>query len=131
MPFIVFAVVMSAGLLHGSWNAIVKSAGDKFLTAIMVTTEAAGLSDALLPFLPAPVLASRPNAVASALCQITYFLLVARTYQVGDMRQTYPLMRGTAPLIVALVSVFRMGDVLSPAAWIGVIAICLGVFSIS
>jgi hypothetical protein len=27
----VFAVVLSAALLHAAWNAIVKSAGDKFL----------------------------------------------------------------------------------------------------
>jgi drug/metabolite transporter (DMT)-like permease len=131
MPFIVFAVVMAAALLHAGWNAIVKSAGDKFLTTIMVTTAAAGLSAILLPFLPAPAPASWPYAVASALLQMIYFLLVARTYQVVDMSQAYPLMRGAAPLIVALASVFRMGDVLSPVAWIGVIAICLGVFSIS
>lgn len=44
MSFLVFAVVLSAALLHASWNAIVKAGGDKFLTTIMVTTAAAGLS---------------------------------------------------------------------------------------
>ncbi len=131
MPFIVFATVISAALLHATWNAIVKSAGDKFLTTIMVTAAAAGLSAALLPFLTAPAPTSWPYAVASALFQITYFLLVARTYQVADMSQAYPLMRGTAPLLVALVAVFRMGDALSLLAWIGVAAICLGIFSIA
>jgi drug/metabolite transporter (DMT)-like permease len=131
MPLIVFAAVMSAALLHASWNAIVKSAGDKFLTMTMVTASASGLSAALLPFLTTPAPASWPYAAASALFQISYFLLVARTYQIADMSQTYPLMRGTAPLIVALVSVFRMGDVLSPIAWTGVLGICLGIFSIT
>jgi drug/metabolite transporter (DMT)-like permease len=131
MPFIVFATVISAALLHATWNAIVKSAGDKFLTTIMVTAAAGGLSAALLPFLTAPAPTSWPYAVASALFQITYFLLVARTYQIADMSQAYPLMRGTAPLLVALVAVFRMGDALSLVAWIGVVAICLGIFSIA
>jgi len=131
MPLIVFAVVMSAALLHASWNAIVKSAGDKFLTMIMVTACAAALSAALLPFLRAPAAASWPYAAASAVLQIVYFLLLARTYQISDMSQAYPLMRGTAPLIVALVSQFQMGDVLSRAAWAGVIGICLGIFSIA
>jgi drug/metabolite transporter (DMT)-like permease len=131
MPLIVFAVVMFAALLHASWNAIVKSAGDKFLTTIMVTASAAGLSVALLPFLTTPAPSSWPYAAASALFQITYFLLVARTYQIADMSQTYPLMRGAAPLIVALVSVFQMGEVLSPIAWAGVLGICLGIFSIA
>src|ERR1700689_3595360 len=123
MPLTVFAVVMLAALLHASWNAIVKSAPDKFLTTITVTTMAAGLSAVLIPFLTEPTASSFPYAIASALFQIVYFLLVARTYQVADMSQTYPLMRGTAPLIVALVSVFRLGDALSPVAWLGVIGI--------
>ena len=40
-------------------------------------------------------------------------------------------MRGTPPLIVALVSVVQMGDALSLIAWIGVVGICLGVCSIA
>jgi drug/metabolite transporter (DMT)-like permease len=131
MSLIVFAVVMSAALLHASWNAIVKSAGDKFLTTIMVTASASALSAVLLPFLAAPAPASWPYAAASVIFQIAYFLLVARTYQISDMSQAYPLMRGTAPLIVALVSEFQMGDVLSPTAWAGVTAICVGIFSIA
>jgi drug/metabolite transporter (DMT)-like permease len=131
MPLVVFAVVISAALLHASWNAIVKSAGDKFLTTIMVTAAAAGLSAALIPFLTTPAPASWPYVAASALFQITYFLLIARTYQIADMSQAYPLMRGTAPLIVALVSVGQMGDTLSPTAWTGVIGICLGILSIA
>lgn len=126
-----FAVVLSAALLHAAWNAIVKAGSDKFLTTITVTTAAAALAAALLPFLPAPARASWPFVIASVFFQVTYFLLAARTYQVADMSQTYPLMRGTAPLIVALVSVFRLGESLSPVAWAGVIGICLGIFSIA
>ena len=82
---------------------------------IMVTASAAALSAALLPFLAPPAAASWPYAAASAVFQIIYFLLVARTNQIADMSQAYPLMRGTAPLIVALVSEFQLGDVLSAA----------------
>jgi drug/metabolite transporter (DMT)-like permease len=131
MPVIVFAIVILAALLHAGWNAIVKSAGDKFLTTIMVAASAAALSAALLPLLTAPAAASRPYAAASAVLQIVYFLLIARTYQISDMSQAYPLMRGTAPLIVALVSQFQLGDQLSPIAWAGVSGICLGIISIA
>jgi drug/metabolite transporter (DMT)-like permease len=131
MPTFVFAVVISAALLHAGWNAIVKSASDKFLTTIMVAASAAGVSGALLPFLTAPVRASWLYIAVSALLQITYFLLVARTYQISDMSQAYPLMRGTAPLLVAVVTVFRMGDSLSLVACIGIAGICVGIFSIA
>jgi drug/metabolite transporter (DMT)-like permease len=123
----VFAVVMVAALLHASWNAIVKSAPDKFLTTMLVSAAAAALSAACLPFLTAPSPASFPYAVASAFFQIVYYLLLARTYREADMSETYPLMRGTAPLVVALVSAFQMDDRLSLDAWLGVMAICLGV----
>jgi len=131
MSLIVFAVVLAAALLHATWNAIVKAGGDKFLTTMMVTTAAAGISAVMLPFLAVPARASWPYAVASTLFQIPYLLLVARTYQITDMSQAYPLMRGTAPLIVALVSVFGMGDALSPLAWCGVTGICIGIVSIA
>jgi drug/metabolite transporter (DMT)-like permease len=131
MPLTVFAVIILAALLHASWNAIVKAAPNKLLTTIMVATAAAGISVALIPFLTEPSPSSFPYAVASALLQIIYFLLLARTYHVADMSQVYPLMRGTAPLIVAIVSTFQMDDALSPFAWIGLTAICLGIFIIA
>jgi drug/metabolite transporter (DMT)-like permease len=131
MSLLIFAVVLAAALLHATWNAIVKAGDDKFLTTMMVTTAAAALSAALLPFVHAPARASWAFALASALFQVTYFLLVARTYEIADMSQAYPLMRGTAPLIVAVVSVLRLGESLSPLAWAGVIGISLGIFSIA
>jgi drug/metabolite transporter (DMT)-like permease len=131
MSLFVFVIVLSAALLHATWNAIVKASGDKSLTMTMVTTAAAALSAALLPFLRVPTSASWPFAIASAICQIAYFLLVARTYQFADMSQAYPLMRGAAPLIVALASMFQVGDAISLTGWVGVVAICLGISSIA
>ena len=127
MPIAVFAIILLAALLHASWNAIVKSARDKLLTTIMVTTAAAGLSAVLIPFLTAPAPSGFPYALTTALLQIIYFLLVARIYQVADMSEAYPLMRGAAPLVVAIVTALQREDALSPAAWIGISAICIGV----
>jgi drug/metabolite transporter (DMT)-like permease len=131
MPIVVFAVVLSAALLHATWNAIVKSGDDKFLTTMMVTAAAAAIAALLLPFLRAPAPASWPYAAGSAVLQIVYFLLVARTYEVADMSQTYPLMRGTAPLLVALVTVFQIGDPLSLIGWSGILGISVGIFSMA
>ena len=63
-PFL-FCIVVFAGLLHASWNAIVKRGGDTLL-------------------------------------QAGYYVLVARTYRVTDMSASYPVMRGVAPLLVAV-----------------------------
>lgn len=131
MPLSVFAIVLFAALLHAGWNAIVKGAPDKLLTTILVAASAAVISSVALPFLPQPARASWPFLAASAVLQVGYYLLVARAYRGADMSQAYPLMRGTAPLIVALVSRFWLGEHLSAAAIAGVALICGGVLSLA
>lgn len=131
MPLSVFGVVLFAALLHASWNAIVKGAPDKLLTTILVAASAAAISALTLPFLAQPARESWPFLAASAVLQVGYYLLVARAYRGADMSQAYPLMRGTAPLLVALVSRFWLGEFLSPAAWAGVALICGGVLSLA
>ena len=58
-------------------------------------------------------------------------LLVARTYQAGDMGQTYPLMRGGAPLIVAFIGTLFLGEPLSTGGVIGIVLICGGVMGMA
>ncbi|HAT31859.1 MAG TPA: EamA family transporter [Janthinobacterium sp.] len=131
MPLTVFALVLFAAALHATWNAVVKRGSDKLLTTVLVTACAALIALAALPLLPAPAPASRPYIAASALFQVLYFVLVARVYRVTDMSLAYPLMRGSAPLLVALASVLWIGEPLSPVAWLGLGLICAGVLSMA
>ncbi|HVO47556.1 MAG TPA: DMT family transporter [Steroidobacteraceae bacterium] len=131
MPLSVFAIVLGAALLHATWNAIVKAAPDKLLTTVLVTSIAAAIAVAVLPLLGRPNPDSWSYAAFSAVLQVTYFLLVARAYEIADLSQTYPLMRGAAPLIVALVTAFQANEPLSMMAWTGILAICLGIFSMA
>src|ERR1700722_10170618 len=131
MPLSVFAIVLFAALLHASWNAIVKGAGDKLLTTVLVTTSATLLAAISLPALRQPSTGSWPFILGSSLFQVAYFVLLARTYHLADMSQTYPLMRGTAPLLVAIVSVLVLGARLTAIMWLGVGIICLGILGMA
>lgn len=131
MPIGVFAIVLFAATLHASWNAIVKGGGDKLLTTVLVTSSSALIAALTLPLLRPPDPASWPFILASVSLQIVYFMLLARTYQVADMSQAYPLMRGTAPLLVAMVSVLALGAHLEATMWIGVGIICLGILGMA
>lgn len=131
MTITVFCVLLFAALLHASWNAIVKASGDKLYAAIGVSGSAALTALVALPFAPQPSLASVPYLVLSSALQVVYTVLVAKTYQVSDMSQTYPLMRGTAPLLVAVISVAFLGDTLSPLAWTGIGVICLAILAMA
>ncbi|MGY4532617.1 drug/metabolite transporter (DMT)-like permease [Pseudomonas sp. TE3786] len=127
----VYLVVLLAALLHASWNAIVKGGTDKLLSTVLLTSAAAVLAAMLLPWLPQPAAASWPFLAASVLLHVLYFSLVARAYQLADMSQTYPIMRGTAPLLVALFSLCWLDDPLSLGALLGIVLICLGILAMA
>ena len=127
----VFGALLFAALLNATWNGIVKGGDDKLLTTIMVTASAALLAALALPFLPQPARASWPFIAASTLCQVAYLALLAQAYAVADMSKVYPLMRGGAPLLVALAGALRLGEGLSLVAWLGVATMCSGIFAMA
>lgn len=131
MPIDVIVLVLLGALLHASWNAIVKAGSDKQLGAALISAGAGLTAVPFLPFLPLPAPAAWPFVAASALLQFTYFQLVAGAYRAGDIGLVYPLMRGVAPLLVALTSSFVIGEHLSPGATLGVITICAGILTLA
>ncbi|GLK88262.1 EamA family transporter [Pseudomonas turukhanskensis] len=127
----VYLVVLLAALLHASWNAIVKGGPNKLLSTVLLTSCAALMGSILLPWLPQPAPASWPFLATSVLLHVAYFGLVARAYDLADMSQTYPIMRGTAPLLVALASLIWLNDPLGLGALLGIVLICLGILTMA
>ena len=123
---VVLAVLLGAAL-HAGWNALVKSSGDKPLDTALVHLLGAGVALPLLLIVGLPGPAGLPYIAASLFIHIGYYIALAGAYQHGDLGLTYPIMRGFAPLLVALGSGSLIGETLSPAAWAGVIGITTGV----
>ena len=130
MSGLVVAVVLCAALLHASWNAIVKAGKDTFLTTVLVSAGAALISLAVLPFVNTPAPASWPYLAASSVAQLAYYSLLAAAYKAGDMSHAYPLMRGSAPLLVALASWPLIGERLSSMQMGAVACISAGIFAL-
>ncbi len=128
MSWTVMGVVLLGALMHAAWNAIVKSRDDKLLDITKVTTGAALLGLLVLPFLPLPAVASWPYLVASALIHCAYFWLVAGAYRTGDLSFAYPVMRGTAPLLTALLSYGIFAETYGVAAWCGIAGLSAGIW---
>ncbi|MBB5366574.1 MULTISPECIES: DMT family transporter [unclassified Janthinobacterium] len=127
----VVAIVLFAALLHASWNAIVKAGKDTFLTTVLVSASAALLSLATLPFIDGPGMASWPYLAASVVAQLVYYSLLAAAYRAGDMSHAYPLMRGSAPLLVALASWPLIGERLSLTQMAAIACICAGMIGLT
>lgn len=131
MSLSIFAIVMLAAALHAVWNGIVKAGSDTLLTTILVASASGVIAAVALPFLPSPAAASWPFLAASLFFQVIYFTLVARIYRAADMSLTYPLMRGTAPLLVSVAGTAWLHDRLSVMAWLGICLICTGAAGIA
>lgn len=124
------AAVLFGALLHASWNALVKSSQDKTLDTALIHLLGSLVTLPLLFWLGPPPLTAWPYIAASVLIHIGYYIALARAYHHGDLGLAYPLMRGTAPLLVALSSALFVGEHLSPLAWIGVLGVCCGVLAL-
>lgn len=123
---IVLAVLLGAAL-HASWNVLVKSAGDKSADTALVHFLGALLALPLLLWVGLPRIEAAPFIAASLLIHIGYYVALAGAYEHGELGMTYPIMRGLAPLLVALGSGMLLGESPSAAAWIGTVAITVGV----
>jgi drug/metabolite transporter (DMT)-like permease len=126
-----FLSVLFAALLAASWNAIIKAGIDKHLDIILVSCAAALISLVALPFVPQPAVASWPYIAASTVTQPIYYLLLTAVYRTGEMSEVYPLMRGTAPLLIAMAGGPLIGEALPVQGWIAVALICGGVFALA
>lgn len=124
--FLVLALLFAA-LLHASWNALIKSGGDKSLDTALIHSLGLFFAMPAVLWFGLPPAAAWPFIAASSLIHIAYYVALAGAYRYGDLGLTYPIMRGSAPLLVALVSSLLMDEQLSGAAWLGVVVLSAGV----
>lgn len=122
MPSIVIATTLLAALLHACWNALAKGAADKHLSMSGVIIGHLPYAIIGLMFVPMPDLACWPYLLGSLFFHFGYQVFLLNAYRIGDLTQVYPVARGIAPLIVAMVSVSILNVVLG---WVEVAAIVL------
>lgn len=126
-----YAAVLVAAITHAWWNAIVKNSSDRLLTlaSIRVVGLAAGLAVAL--FVPFPSPESIPYLIAAIAFHYLYYALMLNAYRVGDMSQVYPISRGSAPLLVALLAASFAGERLTLLSALAVFVVSAGILSLA
>lgn len=122
--------VLAAAAAHAAWNALLKAGADPLLDAALLALAGGVIAAPLLALVEPPHSAAWPFLAASAAIHVGYYATLVLAYRAGDLSHGYPIMRGTAPLIVALASAAAFGEPLSAAAWAGVVLICGGVLSL-
>ena len=126
MPPTALALVLGAGLLHASWNLILKRTTERLLVAAWgLFAGAVAFAPALVQAWPPPP-AVWPFACGSALILLGYYSCLARAYDSGDFSLVYPVARGTAPAMLALWAIIFLGERPSPLGYTGIAAILAG-----
>jgi len=105
------ALVLSAAVLHAIWNALTKSSADRVITlaGVMFTSLVVGVVASC--FLPAPAPEARRYLALSACFHFGYQLFLLYAYRFGDLSLVYPIARGSAPLVVAVLGASFAGEV--------------------
>ena len=131
MTATVFIAVIGAAFLHAAWNALVKGGTDKLmsLTAVIL----GHIPCALIAVTFAPPLASEawPYIAVGIFLHMGYQLFLLYAYSAGDLTQVYPIARGSAPLIVAAVSILILGVTLATMEIVAVLIIGMGIVSLA
>ncbi|MGU3540459.1 EamA family transporter [Methylobacterium sp. A54F] len=131
MTPLVLAAVMGAAILHAGWNAVLRGGSDRLWSMTLMMVAIACVSAAAVAVLPWPSAASWPYVVASAVIHLGYNLSLVRTYRSGDLGQTYPISRGSSPVLVALGAVVFAHEGVGPVAAAGIALVSGGILSLA
>ena len=126
----VVAAVLFGALLHASWNALIKSGRDLQLDTALIHLLGCGVGAVLVAIVGLPPVAALPWLAASVAIHVGYYITLVGAYRHGELGFAYPIMRGSAPLLVALLSGQLIGEHLPPVAWLGIAGISAGVLAI-
>lgn len=117
MTGVAILLVLASAFLHATWNALANEGVDRATElAIAYATGALLLSPWLIADPPTEVLGL---VALSGLAHGGYIAFLAQAYRRGGLATTYPLARGTAPLLVAGAGIWLLDQSPSTATVIG------------
>ena len=130
MDSLVFAAVLLAAAAHAGWNAAIKRGLDPLVTTVLIAVGAAAVSVPVLALAGLPAAAARPGDCLGDRPSRLFRRLI-EAYRAGDMSQVYPIARGSAPLLTAMVSTAWLGERLGLLGWVGLLCLVAGVMMLS
>ena len=127
MDTFVFVAVLVAAACHAGWNAILKLNVEPIVAMTMVAVASGLIVLPIAFFAGLPDIAAWPYIVASVVIHIGYYLTLAEAYRYGDLGQVYPIARGTAPLLTAVIATLVLGETPGLLGWSGLLALTAGI----
>ena len=136
MTLFALSLLLVAAVLHASWNYCAKraSGGLPFVAVVSVI-----ICAVYVPVVAAYWLIWRPVITTEALLWVAgsgvlktgYALFLQRAYRAGDFSLTYPLARGTGPLLSTVAAIVLLGERPSALAIAGSAVLIGGIFHLT
>ena len=132
MTYTALALVLTAALIHATWNLLVKkSRGGPVFVWLFATLS----STVLIPASVILLLVEQHELgwlavafiVGTALLHLAYFMALQRGYQSGDLSLVYPLARGLGPTLAMVGAIVFLGERPSWLAVAGLLLVVLGI----
>lgn len=130
------ALILTAAVIHATWNLINKQASGHatftWLVAVLSALFYAPATIAIIEIFQIEISFVAIGMMAgSAALHSAYFVLLNQGYRTGDLSLVYPLARGTGPLLSCIAAILFLGERPSVIALLGALLIIGGVVVLS
>ncbi len=119
--------MLFGGLCHATWNIIVKGGSDKPLDMTLVILGSAAIALPCTLWVGPLNRAAWPYIAGSTAIHLFYYASLVQAYRHADLSMVYPLMRGSAPLLLAVLGLLVLGESLSWGLLAGIALVSVGV----
>lgn len=123
-------LAVGSAFIHAGWNLLVKTSGDRRISAWGIVLMGGVISVPLLLVVGPPGVDALPWLTLSAVIHIGYIAGIAAAYTHGDFSLSYPIARGAGALLAAIGGVVLLGDHLSTVAWLGLTVVAVGLLAL-
>lgn len=127
MSLWVMLAVLGAAFLHALWNSLLKVGTSRMGAMAILSICEIPIGAAVVLAMPPLDWTVAPWVLAAGCAHFFYKLFLTYAYERGDLSRVYPIARGSAPLVVGLVSPFFLPDVISAVEFAGIAVLGAGI----
>ena len=122
------AMMIASGLAHAIVNAVLKSGRDKMASRALIDGFSAILVAPVVLLVPPPT-GARGWIAATWATHLVYLVALIKAFEGADMMVAYPIFRGIAPSLAAMVAVTVFHEPISWPVAVGVALVSSGVIA--
>lgn len=119
--------VLGSAFLHALWNSLIKVGTSRLGAMVVLSIGEVPIGLAVAALRPALDWGVAPWVLAAGCAHFFYKFFLTYAYERGDLSRVYPIARGSAPLVVGLVSGFVLKDVITPREYAGIVVLGAGI----